>query len=138
MSQTIELPRLGGPGSGVGGPWRVVALGGWRRAPDADRQARGWETQPDGASDPHLLVPFRPDPASDVRPAPGPSARAGEALETRGALRERPAGSAQAHVLLTGKDVVDQRQRGAARAGRLRPEAHVGGARGRRAAGERS
>ncbi len=26
MSQTIELPRVGGPGSGVGGPWRVVVL----------------------------------------------------------------------------------------------------------------
>ncbi|MBV9126139.1 MAG: ATP-dependent Clp protease adaptor ClpS [Planctomycetes bacterium] len=26
MSQTIELPRLAGPGSGVGGPWRVVVL----------------------------------------------------------------------------------------------------------------
>jgi ATP-dependent Clp protease adaptor protein ClpS len=26
MSQVIELPRLGGPGSGVGGVWRVVVL----------------------------------------------------------------------------------------------------------------
>lgn len=26
MSQTIELPRVGGPGSGVGGPWRIVVL----------------------------------------------------------------------------------------------------------------
>jgi ATP-dependent Clp protease adaptor protein ClpS len=26
MSQTIELPRVGGPGSGVGGLWRVVVL----------------------------------------------------------------------------------------------------------------
>jgi ATP-dependent Clp protease adaptor protein ClpS len=26
MAQTIELPRLGGPGSGVGGLWRVVVL----------------------------------------------------------------------------------------------------------------
>src|ERR1019366_3082514 len=26
MSQTVELPRLGGPGSGLGGPWRVVVL----------------------------------------------------------------------------------------------------------------
>jgi ATP-dependent Clp protease adaptor protein ClpS len=26
MSQTVELPRLGGPGSGVGGLWRVVVL----------------------------------------------------------------------------------------------------------------
>ena len=26
MSQTIELPRVGGPGSGLGSPWRVVVL----------------------------------------------------------------------------------------------------------------
>jgi ATP-dependent Clp protease adaptor protein ClpS len=26
MSQTVELPRVGGPGSGVGGLWRVVVL----------------------------------------------------------------------------------------------------------------
>jgi ATP-dependent Clp protease adaptor protein ClpS len=26
MSQTIELPRTGGPGSGLGGAWRVVVL----------------------------------------------------------------------------------------------------------------
>jgi ATP-dependent Clp protease adaptor protein ClpS len=26
VSQTVELPRLSGPGSGVGGPWRVVVL----------------------------------------------------------------------------------------------------------------
>jgi ATP-dependent Clp protease adaptor protein ClpS len=26
MSQTVELPRVGGPGSGVGGEWRVVVL----------------------------------------------------------------------------------------------------------------
>jgi ATP-dependent Clp protease adaptor protein ClpS len=26
MSQTIELPRVGGPGSGLGAPWRVVVL----------------------------------------------------------------------------------------------------------------
>ena len=26
MSQTVELPRLGGPGSGLGGRWRVVVL----------------------------------------------------------------------------------------------------------------
>ena len=26
MSQTIQLPRLGGPGSGLGGPWRVIVL----------------------------------------------------------------------------------------------------------------
>ena len=26
MSQTIELPRVSGPGSGVGGIWRVVVL----------------------------------------------------------------------------------------------------------------
>jgi ATP-dependent Clp protease adaptor protein ClpS len=26
MAQTIELPRIGGPGSGVGGLWRVVVL----------------------------------------------------------------------------------------------------------------
>ncbi|MDQ6820700.1 MAG: ATP-dependent Clp protease adaptor ClpS [Solirubrobacteraceae bacterium] len=26
MSQTVELPRVSGPGSGVGGPWRVVVL----------------------------------------------------------------------------------------------------------------
>jgi ATP-dependent Clp protease adaptor protein ClpS len=26
MSLTIELPRVGGPGSGVGGLWRVVVL----------------------------------------------------------------------------------------------------------------
>jgi len=25
-SQTVELPRLGGPGGGVGGIWRVVVL----------------------------------------------------------------------------------------------------------------
>jgi ATP-dependent Clp protease adaptor protein ClpS len=24
MSETIELPRLGGPGSGLGGDWRVI------------------------------------------------------------------------------------------------------------------
>ncbi len=24
MSQTIELPRLGGPGTGIGGAWRVI------------------------------------------------------------------------------------------------------------------
>lgn len=24
MSQTIELPRTGGPGSGVGDPWKVI------------------------------------------------------------------------------------------------------------------
>jgi ATP-dependent Clp protease adaptor protein ClpS len=26
MSQTIELPRVVGPGSGLGAPWRVVVL----------------------------------------------------------------------------------------------------------------
>jgi ATP-dependent Clp protease adaptor protein ClpS len=26
MSQTVELPRVGGPGSGVGGLWRVIVL----------------------------------------------------------------------------------------------------------------
>jgi ATP-dependent Clp protease adaptor protein ClpS len=26
MSQTVELPRVGGPGTGTGGPWRVVVL----------------------------------------------------------------------------------------------------------------
>ena len=26
MSQTIELPRVGGPGSGLGSSWRVVVL----------------------------------------------------------------------------------------------------------------
>jgi ATP-dependent Clp protease adaptor protein ClpS len=26
MAQTVELPRLGGPGSGIGGLWRVVVL----------------------------------------------------------------------------------------------------------------
>jgi ATP-dependent Clp protease adaptor protein ClpS len=26
MSKTVELPRLGGPGSGLGGLWRVVVL----------------------------------------------------------------------------------------------------------------
>jgi ATP-dependent Clp protease adaptor protein ClpS len=26
VAQTIELPRVGGPGSGVGGLWRVVVL----------------------------------------------------------------------------------------------------------------
>ena len=26
MSQTIELPRVGGPGTGTGGIWRVVVL----------------------------------------------------------------------------------------------------------------
>jgi ATP-dependent Clp protease adaptor protein ClpS len=26
MSQTIERPRVGGPGSGLGAPWRVVVL----------------------------------------------------------------------------------------------------------------
>ena len=26
MSQTVELPRLGGPGSGLDGLWRVVVL----------------------------------------------------------------------------------------------------------------
>lgn len=26
MSQTVELPRVGGPGSGLGGPWRVLVL----------------------------------------------------------------------------------------------------------------
>ena len=26
MSQTIELPRVGGPGIGTGGIWRVVVL----------------------------------------------------------------------------------------------------------------
>jgi ATP-dependent Clp protease adaptor protein ClpS len=26
MSQTVELPRVGGPGSGLGGLWRVLVL----------------------------------------------------------------------------------------------------------------
>jgi len=26
MPQTVEVPRVGGPGSGVGGPWRVIVL----------------------------------------------------------------------------------------------------------------
>jgi ATP-dependent Clp protease adaptor protein ClpS len=26
MSQTVELPRVGGPGSGLGGRWRVIVL----------------------------------------------------------------------------------------------------------------
>jgi ATP-dependent Clp protease adaptor protein ClpS len=26
MSQTVELPRVGRPGTGTGGPWRVVVL----------------------------------------------------------------------------------------------------------------
>ncbi len=26
MSQTIERPRTSGPGSGLGGPWRVIVL----------------------------------------------------------------------------------------------------------------
>lgn len=26
MSVTVELPRTGGPGSGLGGPWKVVVL----------------------------------------------------------------------------------------------------------------
>jgi ATP-dependent Clp protease adaptor protein ClpS len=26
MSQTVELPRVGGPGAGLGGRWRVVVL----------------------------------------------------------------------------------------------------------------
>jgi ATP-dependent Clp protease adaptor protein ClpS len=26
MTQTVELPRVGGPGSGLGGLWRVVVL----------------------------------------------------------------------------------------------------------------
>ncbi|PZS10533.1 MAG: Clp protease ClpS [Solirubrobacterales bacterium] len=26
MSQTVERPRLGGPGTGVGGNWRVIVL----------------------------------------------------------------------------------------------------------------
>ena len=26
MSQTIERPRVGGPGSGLGGAWRVIVL----------------------------------------------------------------------------------------------------------------
>jgi len=26
MSQTVQLPRVGEPGSGIGGPWRVVVL----------------------------------------------------------------------------------------------------------------
>jgi ATP-dependent Clp protease adaptor protein ClpS len=26
MSVTVELPRVGGPGSGSGGPWKVVVL----------------------------------------------------------------------------------------------------------------
>jgi ATP-dependent Clp protease adaptor protein ClpS len=26
MSQTVELPRVGGPGSGIGGIWRVIVL----------------------------------------------------------------------------------------------------------------
>ena len=24
MNQTVEIPRVGGPGSGLGGPWRVI------------------------------------------------------------------------------------------------------------------
>jgi ATP-dependent Clp protease adaptor protein ClpS len=24
MAQTVELPRTGGPGSGLGGPWKVI------------------------------------------------------------------------------------------------------------------
>jgi ATP-dependent Clp protease adaptor protein ClpS len=26
MAQTVEVPRIGGPGSGLGGPWRVIVL----------------------------------------------------------------------------------------------------------------
>ncbi|MGI8429759.1 MAG: ATP-dependent Clp protease adaptor ClpS [Solirubrobacteraceae bacterium] len=26
MSQTVQRPRVGGPGSGSGGPWRVIVL----------------------------------------------------------------------------------------------------------------
>jgi ATP-dependent Clp protease adaptor protein ClpS len=26
MSQTVELPRVGGPGTGLGGHWRVIVL----------------------------------------------------------------------------------------------------------------
>jgi ATP-dependent Clp protease adaptor protein ClpS len=26
MSQTVELPRVGGPGTGLGGQWRVIVL----------------------------------------------------------------------------------------------------------------
>jgi len=26
MSHTVELPRVGGPGSGLGGAWRVIVL----------------------------------------------------------------------------------------------------------------
>lgn len=26
MAQTVELPRVGGPGSGLGGTWRVIVL----------------------------------------------------------------------------------------------------------------
>jgi len=26
VSQTVELPRVGGPGSGLGGHWRVIVL----------------------------------------------------------------------------------------------------------------
>jgi ATP-dependent Clp protease adaptor protein ClpS len=26
MSQTVELPRVVGPGAGMGGPWRIVVL----------------------------------------------------------------------------------------------------------------
>lgn len=26
MGQTVELPRLAGPGTGSGGPWRVIVL----------------------------------------------------------------------------------------------------------------
>jgi ATP-dependent Clp protease adaptor protein ClpS len=26
MAQTVELPRVGGPGSGLGGTWRVVVI----------------------------------------------------------------------------------------------------------------
>ena len=26
MSQTVELPRVGGPGSGIGAAWRVIVL----------------------------------------------------------------------------------------------------------------
>ena len=26
MSQTVELPRVGGPGGGLGGHWRVIVL----------------------------------------------------------------------------------------------------------------
>ena len=38
MSQTIERPRIGGPGSGLGGAWRVIVLNddpiGIQRLPD--------------------------------------------------------------------------------------------------------